>query len=227
MRRRPALVAFALVALVATVGLLALAATEHRSVAFTLGVPNYYVTAELTPGREACQTPIPVPTAFDAIDFQVDTYRRAGSRLAVSVVDAHDGTILGGGVLAPGYRGDERRTVRVGDVSADREITVCIRNVGERKAGVIGGPDITARTSNQRLDGGATTADLDLVFRRSARSTLAMVPEMLSRAALFRGSWIGPWTYWALLGCVLLAVPALIARALASTDVEDAPPGAD
>jgi len=225
-RSAPALLAFVLVAVVAVSGLALFGGGDRRDLAFTLGVPSYYVTAPLAPGHEVCQTPVLVSTAFTAVDFQVDTRRTPGSRLAVTVLRLPGRRSLGHGVLPAGYGGTVRHAVRVGHVPAGGEIAVCIRNAGRWWAGIYGGPGITSRTSGERLDGGPTTADLDLRFRRAPRSTLAMVPEMARRAALFRGSWIGPWTYWALLACVLLAVPALIARALARAAAEDEMPGA-
>jgi len=223
MRRRtaPALLAFGLAALVAATAVALLGAHDRRDLAFTLGVPSYYVTAPLRPGDEACQTPILVPTAFDAVDFQVSTRHAPGSRLHVTVRWAAGGPPMAQGVLPSGYDGTVRHRVHVGPVPAGGEVAVCIRNAGRRWAGIYGGPDITARTSNEQLDGGGTTADLDLRFRRSSRSTLAMVPEMARRAALFRGGWIGPWAYWALLAGVLLAVPALLAWALVRATAED------
>ena len=48
------------------------------------------------------------------------------------------------------------------------------------------------------------------------------VADVFHRAALFRPNPVGAWTFWALLAAVLIGVPALLVRALRSTEA-DAP----
>src|SRR5438445_790264 len=85
-------------------------------------------------------------------------------------------------------------------------------------AGVLALADGAARGSTARIDGARTGNDLALVLRTAhRRSTLAKLPAMLGRAALFRGGWSGAWAYWLLLAAVLLVVPALLLRALSAS----------
>src|ERR687894_319925 len=95
------------VALIVTVcaGLAALAAvavTDEREVAFTLGVVPSMVAAELPPGAAACQAPIAVPERFAAVRMQVGTHRRAGQPLEVTVRSAGSERLLGRGRLPGG-----------------------------------------------------------------------------------------------------------------------------
>jgi hypothetical protein len=45
---------------------------------------------------------------------------------------------------------------------------------------------------------------------------LELVPQAFERAALFRPAWVGPWTFWLLLGLVAAGVPLLLAAAYRS-----------
>lgn len=211
--RRPVVVFLVIVA-AGVAALVVVAASEQRTLAFTLGVPSFGAVAELRPGQQACQLPVPVGAAFDAVELHLGTYERAGSPLTVTVAEEPGGTLLGSGQLAAGYADNARVAVPVGDVDDDQDVKVCIRNDGRRRVALYGGPDVTARTSSATVNGRANGSDLDLVFRAESRSTLSLVPDMLARAALFRGGWIGTWLLWLLFAGVLIAVPALLARAL-------------
>ena len=45
-------------------------------------------------------------------------------------------------------------------------------------------------------------------------SLLGITGDMVSRAALFRGEWIGPWAAWLLLVLLLTAFPICLYQAL-------------
>ncbi|MCW2951653.1 MAG: hypothetical protein JWQ48_823 [Conexibacter sp.] len=214
------MLAFLAVALAAGAVLAIVGATERRTLAFTLGVPSYAAVATLKPGQTVCQEPIAIASGFDDVAFHVGTFARTGQPIEVSVLQATTRAPLGRGVLAAGYGDGARPLVAVGHVPAGGDADVCFRNAGTRRVALYGGPDVAARMSTAVLAGKPTSpaSDLDLAFRVAhPRSTLALLPDMLQRAALFRGGWIGPWLYWLLLVVVLLAVPALIVRALRST----------
>lgn len=220
---RKAALAFLAVAVAGLVALLIVGATTSRTFAFTLGTPSFGAVATLQPGQEVCQLPVPVGAAFDEVELHVGTFGRPrGSELEVSIREQPGGAVLARGTLPAGYADNSRPTVDVGDVDDDGSVAICVRNTGSRRAALYGGPDVTARTSSAELDGRPLGADLNLVFRTSSpRSGLALLPDMLERASLFRGGWIGPWLYWLLLAGVLLAVPALIVRALTLTEDGD------
>jgi hypothetical protein len=44
----------------------------------------------------------------------------------------------------------------------------------------------------------------------------ALVPDAFERASRFRPAWVGPWTFWILLGLVAAGLPALLAMAYRS-----------
>jgi len=215
--RRAALLAFALVVLGGTLALALVGASDRRTLAFTAGVLPQAPVVALAPGATVCQGPLPVAASFAAVELQVGTYGRAGQPLAVVVRDAAAGRVLAQGRLAGGYADVTRQQIDVGSVPAGRRIEVCARNAGARRVALYGTGDAASRVSTARLDGKPAGVDVDVVFRRSHPSgVLALVPDMLDRMALFKGSWIGAWVFWLLLAGVLLAVPLLLGRALAA-----------
>lgn len=214
--RRAALIGLLVLVLAGLTIVAIVGASHERTLAFTLGAPSSAPAVVLRPGETVCQSPIAVPAAFDGIELQPGTFRAAGSPLTVEVRRVRDGATIARGHLPAGYADVRRETIRVGPVAAGGQVAVCIRNAGSRRMGLYGSGDAAARTSTATLDGKPTGSDLDLVFRTNAHSTLALVPDVLRRAALFRGGWIGTWLYWLLLCAVVVGVPALLARALTS-----------
>lgn len=225
---RKAALAMLAVVLCGAVALLIVGASTSRTLAFTLGVGSFAPVVELRPGDEVCQRPIPVGADFDEVQPHLGTYGRAGQPLSLEVRDAADDELLGRGELPGGYGDNARPRIAVGEVDTDGEIAVCIVNEGSRRVALYGGADLAARTSSADLDGRPVGFDVDLVFRTAEpRSTLALLPEMLSRASLFRGGWIGTWWYWLLFAAVAVAAPALLWRALASAGAQEREPDHD
>jgi hypothetical protein len=214
-----------LAACAAGIGLLAaVAVTDRNTLAFTLGVINARVAADLRPGQEACQAPVAVPdddAAFDRVVFSLGTHRRPGPALEVVVSSLEGGRVLGRGQLAAGYPDVDRRprhAVPVGRVASLEPLRVCLRNAGDRRVAVFGAADFVSPSSAATLDGERLDTDLNLAFEREARSAASLVPAMLERATLFRAGFVGMWTYVLLALVVLAGVPWLLFRALTAAE---------
>jgi len=224
--RSRAVLALVLVAAAGTAALALVAAREDRTLAFTLGVAPAAIAAPIAPGQEACQQPLLVEAPFDVVELALAPGDAHAARLAVEVRPPEGGAPIARGTAAgaaasPGAGATEAARVPVGRVPAGGTVAICVRNAGSAAVGLYGGPDAAARGSSALLDGRPTGNDLALVLRTAQpRSTLALLPDMLARAALFRGDWIRPWLYWALLAALLLAVPALLAVALRAASAE-------
>jgi hypothetical protein len=213
--RNRAVAAFLAVAVGGVVALAVEAAGDERALAFTLGVAPLQVSAVVQPGQTACQAPVLTSSPFSRVRFQVGTYMRSGVPLEVEVRSSGSHRILGHGRLGAGYPDVSQPSVLVGRVPAERSVEVCIRNVGERKVALYGGP-AAAAAGSARVDGRETGADLTLIFERAgSRSVLATVPDIFERASLFRPGWVGDWTFWVLALLLGLAVPVLLAVAVA------------
>jgi hypothetical protein len=79
---------------------------------------------------------------------------------------------------------------------------------------VFGNAGIASRPTTAAVAGKPVDADLNVAFERDPRSLLSLAPAIAERAALFRAGWVGLWTYALLAALMLLAVPALLVRAL-------------
>jgi hypothetical protein len=223
---RPTLVLIGVVALGA-IALTLVAATSRDQLAFTLGVTNGLVAADLRSGDVACQAPVAMPDAdatFDRVVFSLGTYRRPGPPVDVTLRPARGGPVLAQGQLAGGYPDVDRapsQAVVVGHVSSRAPMRVCLRNRGPGKVAVYGNAGIASRTSSATVDGKAVQTDLNLRFERfEPRSLLSLAGAMARRAALFRASWFGAWTYALAALLVLVAVPTLLVLALRTAAAE-------
>lgn len=192
---------------------LALALTavlQRTSLAFTLGVAPALPAVSLEPGQEACQTPIRVPGggAFDRVALTVQG--RSAARLVVRETESEQRLATG---LVRGARPEQ--TVRLdATVPQGRTIDVCLENTGDANLAVIGNAEAASRTSYAVMGRTPTQTDMALRFERSARSPASMLGTVADRASLFKPSWAGAWTFWLLAALVLLAVPALLVRAV-------------
>lgn len=186
------------------------------SLAFTLGVDGTKVAAVLAAGAEVCERPVEMPPdgAFDRVVLTLETYSRPGPELRVRVKDDRTGAPLASGRLAGGY-GDGEHTVHVRTVDTTKPLSVCVANAGAGRVGVVGGRGDPVRPPHALLGGRRLLDDLDIAFEREPRSLLSQAPAIAERAALFRPGWVGPWTYVVLVLILAVAVPALLAAALA------------
>ena len=219
---RAALAAF----LAGLLGLLVVAVTDKRHLAFSLAVRPSQPGILLQPHQFVCQRGIDVEQPFDSVSLLLATYFQPGPRLALSVTEDRTGRRLATGVLPDGYPDSKTSVAKLsGTVRAGVGATLCIRNTGTRKVAMFSGPDSDNAPSTAAIDRRRIEYDLLVDFVRSKpRSTLASIPEVFRRAALFHPGWVGVWTFWVLAGLLLFGVPVVLARALVSAERED---GAD
>jgi hypothetical protein len=224
---RSAAAVIAVVVLASAAGLAAVAGSDERTLAFTLGVEAQVPAAVAPPGGEVCQAGVHTESRFDVVRLLVGTYGRPGPELAVVVRDAASGRQLATGTLPAGAPDNRAAFARVVPAVPDeRRVDVCFLNRGTRRVALYGGVPSAEPLSAARVSGRTLDYDIRLDFFRSEpRSALSLVPDMFERAALFRPPGVGAWTYWFLLGVVGVAVPLLLGAALARA-VEAANAGA-
>jgi hypothetical protein len=215
--RRRGLALFCAATVSAVAGLVVVAAANETDLAFTLGVGTTEVAADMRPGQQACQTPIDVRERFGAVQVRTATFFEPVPPLEMTIRDTGGGPTLARARIEPTGGQISLNTVRVPAVSAGREVSVCFRNVGRQVAGIYGGT--AAAGSETLLDGRGVRPDMALVFlRERPASGLSLVPKMFRRATLFHPDWVGAWTFWLLSALLLLLVPALLGRALATAE---------
>jgi hypothetical protein len=221
MRRAP-VAAFLATFLVGLAVIAVLLVTRESTLVYTIGAAPARPVAQLGAGQEACQGSLSPPAdAFDRV--VVGAVAPPGSRARAEVIVRAAGSPK---VLARGSAGaaaSPELAVPVPSTTVREPVRICVRAVDRRPVTVLGTTDLAHRTSSAVVDGAPVPADLAVRLERSqARSLLARLPAAVERAALFKGSVVGPATLWVLALLVLVAVPALIARALAVAARHDA-----
>jgi hypothetical protein len=206
--------------LVGALGLLVAAVTDKRHLAFSLAVRPSQPGILIQAGQEVCQRGIDVEEPFDSVSLLLATYFQPGPRLELRVTDDRGGRRLAAGVLPDGYPDSRVSVAKLrGTVPAGGRATLCIRNAGTRKVALFSGPYSDNAPSSGAIDGRYISYDLLVDFVRSKpRSTLSLIPDVFERAALFHPAWVGAWTFWALAALLLVGVPVLLGRALASAE---------
>jgi hypothetical protein len=211
---------FLLVLAAGFVLLLVLALADRRG--FRVDVPSDSQVL-VRPGEERCSGIIRPPGAgTDRVLF----WARGSSPgpvppIAVFVRRSRTAQTLADGAAASGPAG--ARTVGLrGSVAGSRKVNACFLNAGVRPAILSPRPGTATRVTVERSGGAADYADIGLEISRSDdRPLLALLPDVFDRASLFRPGWVGAWTYWLLLVALVIGVPVLLSRALASASEED------
>jgi hypothetical protein len=191
---------------------------------FRLRVPSDSQVA-VAPGQERCSSIIRPPAAgADRVRFWArGTGPGPAPTIVVFVRRSRTAQTLADGTALAGPAGP--RTVRLnGSVAGSRKVVVCFLGAGTAPAVILPPPGTPTRVTVERSDGLADYADVGLELSRSDdRSLLALLPEVFDRTSLFRPGWVGAWTYWLLLVTLVIGVPVLLSRALASASEEDDP----
>jgi hypothetical protein len=211
---RSATLAFVAVFGAGLVLLVALGAFDRRTEAFTLGVAATS-PAKLVRDAEVCQRPIDPPTSFTRVGVDVGPKGPDPGELDVLVRSVPSGRPLGRGTAATPNLDRQLLAVDVGEVSEAGRISVCLHNSGPDSVDVYGNVAAAHPPSSAYVKGKRIEWDAGLVFLRAEEaSLLSTVGEMTSRAALFRGDWVGSAVVWSVLALLLIAFPLLLLRAL-------------
>src|SRR4051794_3509193 len=213
---RSALVLLAALAVAGALAVVAVAAGDGRVVAHAVGLPAIGPAARLAQGEQLCRRGIDVPVGFQRVRVVTITDGRPGPPLAVTV-RSRAGRVARARV-AGGYPGGTVEA-RVGAFPAKSIVSVCVRNLGVRSVVLLGLPPGVLLGDLGDVN---IPVEMAVVFVRARPvSTLGQVPAMMRRAALFKPVPAG--VLWALLGLVVVGLPALLAGALRAT--ERAPAG--
>jgi hypothetical protein len=189
------------------------AALDDRERAFAVGLPAVRVAAALQPGERACRTDVDVPAGFSRVRFLTASFRRPGPALTVTAGTAR-------GTVAGGYPDNSTVEARLDAVPPGKRIDVCVVNDGEHRVALLGAPE---DAPPHELANSTLEAKLGFEFLRDEpRSAAALVPDVFERASRFRPAWVGPWTFWTLLGLVAAGLPALLAAACRSAVADSA-----
>jgi hypothetical protein len=198
---------------------------DHQRTAFSVDVPAGVPVARLTAGRRVCQGPIAVPRAFSGVRVWIVPTASHPAPVTVSVRrTGADAARIGGqlGITAgvvPGALASPAANFSR-SVSAGGPVQLCLRAGTGAPLYLIGAqPTAGSGLISPAPSVGPGAASLIFLAPHS-RSLLGLVPTMMARAALFRPTWMGAWTYWVLLAGLVAAVLLLGASVVSTARAE-------
>jgi hypothetical protein len=209
-------------ALVTVVVLLIAGAGGLHTRAFALGSPNQTQVATLNPAQQVCEGPVTSPEPVGAA--RIWAYTNGGpSTLAVLVEDATTHKVFSSGRFSISTNPSAYTTRLAGTTPSRTPVSICLTASGSHQVVLLGSAPVRPGVLISQA-GKPVQREFSLVLlKASSESLISALPTAFSRAALFRPSWVGSWTFWlltvALLASFGLAVVAV--RAAAGADEVD------
>lgn len=195
-------------------------ALDSRPVRYQAGPRAVTLAARLRPGQTVCTPAFVAPIAFSRLITQLGTFRKTGP--ALEAVVRRGGRTLARGRLTGGYADVSSPPISLDRrVGRDIHLSVCLRNAGTRPAALYGSSGEPERDSHARTRTLKAVPALSVATGRS-RSALASVPDVMRRAATFKGAFVSTALLWLVAALAVFGVPALIARAIAVAGRQDA-----
>lgn len=216
--RRPLLL-LVLVAVVVVAGLVVAGLQTIPVRTYALRVPDSGTAGIARASHRLCEGPITSP--MSARDVGIFADPAAGSpELEVTV-------LAGGRQIAAGRRAPDpsvrEQLVRLErPIPKRRAVRVCVR-ASSGSLTVYGAGAVAPGVATHGVNPGQQFA---LVLTRSG-TFLGSLSTAFTRAAIFRPSWVGAWTFWlllALLACTLPLAGVALIRAIAENEVDESSP---
>lgn len=205
MTRQRAWGPFTLFALLALAALLVSGLRGHTIRAFALGVPNAKTVATAGPGKQICEGPIRSQEAFQSVALSA---RYVGGKPLVRIMSSNAGhsKVISAGLVEPSASGVSGSYLAALTTVVDRGVTfsVCVVDTGgdfELQGYKPGYGGAAIAGSKRRVAFSLVT------LAPGTHSLLGSLSLAFSRASLFKPSWVGTWTFWALLIGLLATVP--------------------
>jgi hypothetical protein len=190
MSPRTPIVTFTAVAVLGIAVLVAAGARDQRSTAFSPDVGAAGPQVVLDSGRMGCeQQPTYVQARFGSVKTWLVADSWPGASLEMRIYSLSHAA-LAAGRIAAGYVGPVTPTFELSrTVAAGQQVIVCIGSAGPKPTGVLG-----------------AAGQFTLLFLRPhSEPLLSAIPDIFGRAALFRPTWVGTWTFWLLLALLAIA----------------------
>jgi hypothetical protein len=205
--RRSLVIALVAVACLGVGGLIWSGTRNERWTAFSLDIPPGPTVVVLGTRVDVCQGPIQTVAPIGIVTSWVTPPKAPGPALTITVHNgSRTGPVLATGHVASGYAvATAPEAVMDHTVPQGHAIWVCVRSAGPRIVDVIGN---TANSQSGVLTvaGKPVPDSMSFLFLRPHPvSLLSQVPAVFDRAAQFRPTWVGPWTFWFLAALVLSA----------------------
>jgi hypothetical protein len=213
-RRRPLLVlAIAAAAVIAGLIVAGLQTIPVRT--YSLRQPDVGPVASLRPGHSACEGPVTSTVAARGVGI---FGRAVSGRPTVEVRARSASRTLATGELAVDRSGESVVPLNR-PIPAGRAVHVCVSATGGVFSLVGDGSQVRGLTAR----GVSPGTQFSLVLTRPA-TFLGSLQTAFSRAAVFKPSWVGAWTFWlllALLGCTVVVAGVAVARAAEDDEADE------
>jgi hypothetical protein len=219
------LLACTTLAVLALAGLLVAATQPIARRTFLLDAPNATLLAVLRPSSHVCEGPIVSQSPTQSVGFWGMAGPGQRAQLTVGIQDAATHKLLASvPVAAPPVEAQVRARLRR-PLPAGLPLTICLTQDAGTLSLYGSGAENPRIVMTSKLIGPQPTNGRDQEFSLDLfenHSLLDSVGLAFSRAALWRPSWVGTWTFWvlavALLGAFGLGVAATVTAASADED---------
>ena len=214
LRRPRTWLPFAAAAAIVLIALVVSASASVTRRGFILRAPDQEAVVLLRAPHRVCEGPV---TAAEATqDVAIWGASVVGpARVTLDVQDARSGvSIATGQITARSTR--EYVAHLTASVPGRTALKVCLTttlNTFELLGSAAVDPNVV-------MTGAKPGLEFSLALLNTRHSLLGSLPTAFSRAALFKPSWVGAWTFW-LLAAALVAMFGLAAAAIASACAED------
>lgn len=214
--RRAPLLLLALAAILVAAGLIVAGLQTIPVRTFALRVPDSGTAGIASPHHELCEGPIKSAAMASGVGVFADP--AAGSPvLTVTVFAGHRPIAAGSRHADPRVR---QQIVRLDQpIPAGRAVRICVR----ASYGALTVYGAGAQAPGVVMQGGNPGQQFSLVLTRPG-TFLGALSTAFTRAAIFRPSWVGAWTFWllvALLGCTLPLAAIAVARAISDEEPDE------
>jgi hypothetical protein len=162
--------------------------TDEREYVAVTPQPDPLFGVALVPlwgGQVACMEDAVLDPRSEEARFRVGTFYRPPVPLEL--------TIAGGSYaehvsVTPDYRDSEVIRVPIDPPERETPVSICIRNLGDRRVALYGSADRTNSRSLVTVDGRPVVPDFGIVlYERKPTSILDRLPTSVQRATVFRG----------------------------------------
>ena len=214
--RRLWLLILALAAILVAAGLVVAGLQTIQVRTEALRVPDSGTAGIARPAHRLCEGPLQTPAPASGVGvFAVSATGRPTLTVSVSA----GGRQIAAGRRIPGTGVREQIVTLDHPIPAGRAVRVCVGATGGTLTVYGAGaqaPAVAAHGVNPGMQ-------FSLVLTRSS-TLIGSLPTAFSRAAIFRPSWVGAWTFWLLVGLVACTLPlagVAITRALAAAEPDE------
>ena len=193
--------------------------SERRIVAQTGAQPSAFVADIPAKGGRLCQTGEPFTNQAREMQLTIGSYGKPGPVVTAELVQGDD--VVARGRLAPGWQeGVVRFPLRVVDRKATGSAVLCFQS--REKLTFAGVPTGEPAAS---VNGAEQRGRLAVVYRGAPTSLSDLAGGMARRYGFATAGWLGPWTWWVMLGLLVgaFAAAAFTFRATTRPDERTVP----